>query len=45
MLVVHSDTDRANPLWMGERIYQAAPQPKRLVVLYGLRHNAAYSGP
>ena len=44
LLVVHSDTDRANPLWMGEHIYQAAPQPKRLVILHGLRHNAAYSG-
>ena len=45
LLVVHSDADRANPLWMGERIYQAAPQPKQLVVLRGLRHNAVYSGP
>lgn len=44
LLVVHSDADRANPLWMGEHIYQAAPQPKRLVILHGLPHNAAYSG-
>ena len=45
LLVVHSDTDGANPLWMGERIYQAAPHPKQLVILHGLRHNAAHSGP
>jgi len=45
LLVVHSDADRTNPLWMGERIYQAAPQPKQLVMLHGLRHNAAYRGP
>ena len=45
LLVLHSDADQANPLWMGERIYQAAPQPKRFIVLHGLRHNAAFSGP
>lgn len=45
LLVVHSEPDRANPLWMGERVYRAAPQPKRIVVLHGLRHNAAYTGP
>ena len=45
LLVLHSDADSSNPLWMGERIYQAAPQPKRLVILHGLRHNAAYRGP
>jgi len=45
LLVLHSDADQANPLWMGERIYHAAPQPKQLVILHGLRHNAAYKGP
>ena len=45
LLVLHSDADQANPLWMGERIYQAAPEPKRFVILHGLRHNAAYRGP
>ena len=45
LLVLHSDADQANPLWMGERIYQAAPQPKQLVILHGLRHNAAFKGP
>ena len=45
LLVVHSDADRANPIWMGERIYNAAPEPKQIVILHGLRHNAAYTGP
>jgi uncharacterized protein len=44
LLVVHSDADRVNPLWMGERIYQAAPGPKQLVILHGIPHNAAYRG-
>jgi hypothetical protein len=30
---------------MGERVYQAAPQPKRFVILHGLSHDAAYRGP
>jgi len=42
--VEHSDADRANPIWMGERVYQAAPEPKQFVILQGLPHNAAYRG-
>ena len=45
LLVVHSDADHTNQLWMGERIYQAAPEPKQFVMLHGLGHNAAYKGP
>ena len=45
LLVLHSDADSSNPVWMGQRIYQAAPEPKQLVILHGLRHNAAYRGP
>ena len=45
LLVVHSDADRTNPMWMGQRIFQAAPEPKQIVILHGLRHNAAYKGP
>jgi len=44
LLVLHSDADHTNPIWMGERIYQAAPEPKQFVMLHGLRHNAAYKG-
>lgn len=41
---LHSDADHANPMWMGEHIYQAAPEPKQFVMLHGLPHNAAYKG-
>jgi len=41
LLLVHSDADRANFLWMGEAVFRAAPEPKRLAVLHGLPHNAA----
>jgi len=44
LLVVHSDADHANPVWMSERIYEAASEPKQLVILHGLPHNAAYRG-
>lgn len=42
LLVLHSDADQVNPLWMGRRIFEAAPAPKQLMVVHGLRHNAAY---
>lgn len=45
VLVLHSDADRVNPVWMGQKIFEAAPQPKRLAILHGLRHNAAYKSP
>lgn len=45
LLVLHSDADQANPLWMGERIYQAAAEPKQFVILHSLRHDAAVRGP
>jgi len=44
-LVVHSDADQMNPIWMGERIYQAAPEPKQFVALHGLSHIASHAGP
>lgn len=44
LLVLHSDADHTNPIWMGERIYQAAPEPKQFVMVHGLPHNAAYKG-
>lgn len=45
LLVLHSDADHANPIWMAERIYQAAAEPKQFVILHGLRDAAAYRGP
>lgn len=45
LLVVHSDADSVNPIAMGERIFEAAPEPKRMVVLHGFKHNALYRNP
>ncbi len=45
LLVLQSDADQVNPLWMGQRIFEAAPQPKQLAVLHGFPHNAAYRNP
>jgi alpha-beta hydrolase superfamily lysophospholipase len=40
LLVVHSDTDAVNPVSMGQQIFDAAHDPKQMVVLHGFRHNA-----
>jgi uncharacterized protein len=45
LLVVHSDTDRVNPVSMSQRIFDAAPEPKEMVVLHGFQHNAPYMNP
>ncbi len=45
LLIVTSDADSVNPATMGKRIFDAAAQPKRLLVLHGFRHNALYRTP
>lgn len=45
LLVIHSDTDRVNPEAGGRAVYEAANQPKRLVILHGFAHNALYQTP
>jgi alpha-beta hydrolase superfamily lysophospholipase len=45
LLVVYSDADTVNPPDMGQRIFDAAPQPKQLAVLHGFPHNALYQTP
>jgi alpha-beta hydrolase superfamily lysophospholipase len=45
LLVVYSDADTVNPPAMGQSIFEAAPQPKQLVVLHGFPHNALYRAP
>ena len=45
LLVVHSDTDMVNPVSMARRIFDAAAEPKQMVVLHGLPHNAPYMNP
>lgn len=44
LLLVHSQDDQLSPLSMAEKIYTAAHEPKRLVVLEGLRHNDILEG-
>ncbi len=45
LLVVYSDADTVNPPDMGQRVFEAAPEPKQLVVLHGFPHNALYRAP
>lgn len=39
IVVVHGDADRYVPLELGRRLFEAAPQPKRLVVVEDGTHN------
>jgi len=39
VVVVHGDSDRYVPVALGRRLYDAAPQPKRLVVVEDGTHN------
>jgi pimeloyl-ACP methyl ester carboxylesterase len=38
ILILHGDQDGIIPISLGERLYQAAPEPKRFVRLKGLGH-------
>jgi uncharacterized protein len=40
LLVVHSDSDKSNPLFMGQKIFRAAGEPKKFLLLHGFQHNA-----
>ncbi len=44
LLVVHSADDQRLPAGMAERVFRAANEPKRLVMLEGLKHNAMVHG-
>ena len=39
ILIQHGDADRLIPLEQGQRLFDAAPEPKRLIVYPGGRHN------
>lgn len=39
VLIMHGDNDELLPLRMGEALYAAAPEPKKLVVFAGAGHN------
>lgn len=44
LLLVHSADDERLPAWMAERMFDAANEPKRLVMLEGVRHNGMVHG-
>lgn len=45
LLVVHSDADTVVPISMGKKIFDSAPEPKRMITLHGLKHTALYTAP
>jgi alpha-beta hydrolase superfamily lysophospholipase len=45
LLVMHSDTDRVNPVKGGREIFAAAYEPKSLTILHGFKHNALSQSP
>jgi alpha-beta hydrolase superfamily lysophospholipase len=45
LLVVHSDADAVLPLSMAQRVFEAASEPKRMVVLHGFPHDALFTNP
>ncbi len=44
LLIIHSQDDEVFPVAMAHRLYAAAREPKRLVVVRGLRHNSTLEG-
>jgi fermentation-respiration switch protein FrsA (DUF1100 family) len=38
VLFIHGSADEVVPTWMGQALYQAAPQPKRLLIVPGGHH-------
>lgn len=38
LLVMHGDADQTVPEWMGRRVFDAAPEPKRYVMFPGIGH-------
>ena len=45
VLLVHSDADTVNPIAMGQRVFEAALEPKQMVTLHGFKHNDLYKNP
>jgi fermentation-respiration switch protein FrsA (DUF1100 family) len=39
VLIMHGEADEIVPLWHGQRLFQVAPEPKRLLVMPGAHHN------
>jgi uncharacterized protein len=41
-LVLHSQDDRSDPIWMGAAIFRAIPDHKQMVTLHGFQHRDGY---
>jgi fermentation-respiration switch protein FrsA (DUF1100 family) len=41
-LIIHGEHDEIIPLWMGERLYEAAPPPKEFYLIRDATHNDTY---
>jgi len=41
-LVLHSQDDRSDPIWMGRAIFDAIPNQKQMVTLHGFRHRDGF---
>lgn len=41
-MVIHGEYDEMIPLWMGERVYEAAREPKEFYLIPGSAHNDTY---
>jgi fermentation-respiration switch protein FrsA (DUF1100 family) len=41
-MVIHGEHDEIIPLWMGERVYEAACDPKEFYLIRGASHNDTY---
>jgi len=40
VLLIHGDQDRIVPVWMSERLYAAAREPKKIWIIRGAGHLA-----
>lgn len=45
LLVAHGDDDEIVPFELGERLFAAAPEPKRFVRVHGAHHNDVFEAP
>ncbi|WP_244264575.1 alpha/beta hydrolase [Erysipelothrix tonsillarum] len=43
ILMIHGDADKFVPFWMLDKLYDAAPEPKRKLVVGGSVHGMAYN--
>ena len=41
-LIIHGEYDEIIPLWMGQRVYEAARDPKEFYLIRGAAHNDTY---